>query len=309
MLGWLSTESRTVARLYAVLCSICFSVALFAVKVCETDALSAVWIRGIGCLILSIWQVRSAGESLYPGPEKMALALLRVLFLSFGIGIAFIATRLISMTVWAILARFQMLALLIATIVFFGIKFDVRVVYTGILSFFGATLVIAPSLYGFESPPGQTFELTWTTSEIIGLGLLVIWLVVDTVAYTLMTKISSTITNGQGNVMLNCGLCLMSGVMILFRDGKFNFYWHEIHIYAFFIVVYFLGSSLLFESSKAEKDMGILSVLNCSFLITSLILEMIFYKTQFTLPNFCGCVMVIFSSVWAVMLRSQPTKT
>lgn len=308
MLSFLATENKTIARAYGAISCLCFAVALFTIKICKTDSLSALWIRGFGGLFLSVWQIKSAGESVYPGSQKLFMTVLRSLCLTTAICITFIGVKLISITVWAILNRFQMITLYVASIFFMGIKFDKRVVYAAIISFFGATLVMAPSLYGFEALPGKSFELAWTATDILGVGLAMLWLLVDTTGFTIMTKISGGVSTGQSNFLLNIFLCFAAGLMIVIRDGKFAVYWDEVHYYILFVSCYFLGASLQFESSKVEKNMGIQAVLTCFFLLGSLFLEVFFLDTKLTLPNLCGCALVIGSSAWAVMLRSETTK-
>jgi len=305
MVGRLSTENRSIARLYGVASSMFFALALFFVKRCRTHAFSALWIRGLGTLILSAIQVFSAKEIVYPGKQLLNLVLLRSLATGLGIACAFIAVKLLSITIWAIICRFQTISFLITSILMFGFKFDIRVVFAAGISFFGAILVMAPSIFGFTPRPGESLELTFTPSELLGLFIGFVWLFIDLTAFILMVKMAGQVSSALANYWLGIILCITSGLMVFTKDGMFTFYLDEIPYYIAYNVCYFLAFTLLFESTKVEKNMGLQAVLSCFFLITSLFLEMIFLNASVTVPNIVGCILVIASSIWAVTIRTQ----
>lgn len=292
-------------RLYCLAAWFCFTIGMFFIKRSRIDAVNMNVIRGLGDLALMHVQAKATKKPTFVSWKHSNWALFRTIFGSVSIVAMALASKLIKLSVYSVIGRLQTIVLTFLGIYFLGNKFDYRIILVVCVSLFGVSLVIAPTLYGF--PPGKHGDLSldWTPAEIAGCLLCIVNLVSESFSFIILTKMSGLVGPAQSIYFLNLGICWSNSILLSLSPRPFQFYWEEVPLYLGCIFSYHLGQIFYTESARKEKNVGIQGILQSSVVIYSLLIDILILGATVSLPNIAGCLIVICSSIYAILIREK----
>jgi drug/metabolite transporter (DMT)-like permease len=304
-MSWLTTDSVKVARVYCFVANILFAVGLFFSRISISQPNTVNLIRGIGCVLGLVLYSKLTGESIMVRDwKKFDWVILRSVITSIPSILTVFAIQHIKISVFAISTRVEMIFIYLLGIKYMGNKFDWKILIAGASCIIGVVLVIAPSLFGLGDPDSNTLELHWTPSEIVGIILLLLWLIVDVLQVLISSKVMGMMTPTQAVFYLNMMITINSSLAIILTDGKTDFHFSEIPIYIAMVLIMILAQLVISETFRVEKNIGVISVINCNYLVATMILDVIFLGTQVSLVNVVGSLLVACGSVMTVIIKA-----
>lgn len=292
-------------RFYCLAAAFFFTICLYFIRECKVSAINVNMIRGIGDILIVYFQARIQKKKLFDNWKCCQWSLFRTVFGSISIVGLAIASKLIKISIYAVICRLQGVLLTFLGIIYLGNKFDYRIVIAAFVCLFGVTLVIAPSIYGFKPGRGGDLSLTWTLTEIIGVIMSLVVVFAESFSLLILTKASGFVNSVQSIQFLNIGICLLNGFILLWNPTGFEFHWNEVPYYLGVIFGYWFGQIAYTESAKREKNVGIQGILQSSSVIYALLIDVAIFGVKVSGPNMVGCLIVVVSSIYAVMLREH----
>ena len=303
---WLTTDSVKVARVYCFVANGLFATGLFFSRICTSEPNTVNVIRGIGSLLGMICYSHLTGESIVVGDwKKFDWIILRSVLSAIPPMLTVFVVQHIKISVFAISTRVEMVFVYLLGIKFMGNKFDWRIVIAGASCIFGVILVIAPSLIGLGDPNSNTLELKWTASEIVGIALLILWVVVDIAQILVSSKAMSMMTPTQAVFYLNLMITVDSSFGVIVTNGKMDFKVDEIPAYLCMVIFLIFAQLVISETFRVEKNLGVITVINCNYLVVTMILDIVFLGTKVSFVNVVGSILVACGSVMTVFIKGK----
>ena len=302
----IDTDSKTVARIFAILSAIFYAQGLFFVKRCTlTDVHTVIIFRSITNAMMSVMHGKANGVKLFVGWQSSNGLIIRGCFAIMASAGSMLATQYLTLSVFGVFTRLEMMTLMITGILFMGNKFDINVLVTILLCIFGLTLVIAPSLYGLGEK--EDLSLKWNYNDFVGLGLATIWLIGDTTQIAITTKIlvggSTTVFHAvfyQSLILL-----IFIALLVIYNGVPVIYYWGDLFNYFGVSISMYLGTYLAAESYRVEKDLGVQTILESPYAIAFFFYDAVFFGTEISAANWFGCFLVVASALWAVYLAHR----
>ena len=291
-----------------VAAALIFSFGLFLVKLAKSDSITMMVVRGIGNILLVMIHSWVEEEDIFKDWETTDMAVIRGLLVAFSTVVSNIAIKLIKLSLYGILVRLEMIALLLMSIFVQGNPFSWRVFISAILSFFGVSLVIAPNMYGLSVGTSGSLQLSWTHSEIIGVLLCGVWICADSSMVTFLAKTASKVSMTQSLFTLNALIAMLGGGIKTVTGVPLTLYWDDIGYYVATTFVYYFAVLLMNESFRTEKNVGMQAILMSVYVVGCFALDMIFLGTRLSVWNWVGCTIILAATIWAVLIRTEVSK-
>ena len=168
-------------------------------------------------------------------------------------------------------------------------------------------MVICPGVLGFTTSGQNSLSLDWTASEILGIILTLIYMVLDTAEYALILKMSGNVNPAQINIYANIGVCILNGLFLV-GDHQTRFFVSDIWNYLDIGLSFYFANVLYIESSAMESDMSIQATIQTSIALFSVLFDVAFLHVSLSIPNIFGCLLIIGSTLWVVLLTTDDTK-
>lgn len=301
---WLTTESVQVARVYCFVANALFATGLFFSRVCTSEPYTVNLIRGIGSMVGMIIYSRLTGETIgIRDWLKFDWVLLRSFLSALPPMLTVFVVQHIKISVFAISTRTEMIFVYLLGIKYMGNKFDSRILVAGAFCIFGVVLVIAPSLMGLGDPNTTTLELQWSPSEIVGVILIIFWLVLDVAQILVSSKAMGMMTPTQAVFYINMVITFDSSVGLILTRGSMDFKTDEIPVYLSMVMFLIFAQLVISETFRVEKNLGVISVINCNYLVVTMILDILFLGTRVSFVNVVGSVLVAGGSMMTVFIK------
>src|SRR3990167_7775280 len=80
-----------------------------------------------------------------------------------------VSNKLLNISVYSVLSRMNTFGVILLSVVYLKREFTWRPIVLGTISVIGVTLIICPSVWGFDTGDNRGLEFRWTSSEILGL--------------------------------------------------------------------------------------------------------------------------------------------
>ena len=303
----MQTESKTLARVYAVVASVAFAAGLMFVKLCtKTDIKAIIILRGICNVVMVLIQSHMSGIPLFSDWQTVAALNIRGIFFIMAVGGSFAATRFLKLAVFGVFTRLEGITLLIAGVIFMKNRFDWRILIAILISIIGVLLVIAPSIFGFKSSKEEDLSLEWNYNDVIGVIIGFIWLAGDTgqivmVAQILVGNVSTT----ASMFFQNIAMIWFAAIWTVCTEETQNYYIDEVPYYicmcgCFYLAIYTLGESL-----RVEKNLGLQTILESPYAIALFLFEALIFKSSISAANWVGGFLVTACAAWSVLLAHE----
>lgn len=301
-------ESKTVARIFSVLSAVTFATGLMFVKLCKkTDVKAIIILRGIFNFILVYAHSTATKVPVFTDWQTASALLLRGVFCIMAIGGSFLITRFLKLAVFGVFTRLESIVLMLMGVLLMKNKFDWKIAVAVLLSIVGVTLVIAPSIFGFESTQQEDLSLQWNYQDIIGLLIGIVWMTGDVGQIILMAKILVGDISTQATIFFQCmTLVWFAGVWTICTETTQEFYLEEAWYYVGVIVSFYIAIFSLAESLRVEKNLGIQTVLESPYAISCFLFEAIIFQSGISFANWLGGLLVTACAVWSVLLAQHP---
>ena len=300
-----TTESVLVVRIYAFVAAMVYALALFFIKRCKSSPMTISFIRASSNVILSLIQQYFTKEDYFKGWSSLNWSMARALIAMFSTVLAIYIVRYIKISVFAVMTRLEIIIVFFMGLHFLGNKFDPKILVAGGISIMGVILVISPGLLGLSQDAKDNLELSFTPGELLGLLLTLGWLVTDSSAIIISSKVMGLVSVGQSLIHMNMVIAFTSGIGLTFSSHGPEFRSEDLHLYVGIGICYFIGQMLLSEAYRVDKNPTVITVIGCFYPISCLLLDVIFLGTRPSFVNLCGCIVVTASSVWAVFLKNK----
>jgi len=243
-------------------------------------------------------------QKIFEDWKLMNMCLARTAFGVITVLMINVGSKLVTLSVFSVITRLQTIILTFLGIYFLGNKFDYRIILAAGISLIGVILVVAPSLFGLSPGKNGGLELKWTFSEVVGVVCAFIYSITDSCAYIVLTIAAGKASMVQAVIALNIGISLSNGLILMASGQSLQLYWEDAPYYLMIIVGYYLGQVFFTISAKCEPHVGVQAVIQSTFVIFSLLIDVFLMGNAVSIPNYIGCALVTGSSIWAVLLRT-----
>lgn len=302
---WMDSEGTNLGRVYALGTQLTYVCSLFILKMCRTDALSLAFYRGMGCCMIVYAISKYKGFSLFVSWDHVGLSSMRSLFGASSIMCAFIANKLVNISVITVVTRLQTIVLTLMGVVLLNNPFDVKILLAGFMSILGVVLVVSPSVLGLAGDSDRGLELQWTIGEILGVLLSVGFVITNSFSYIVLSSAAGRVSIYHLVFYLNMGVCLISSVMMVVRGAHVEYVVEETVYYILMIIGLFVSQMMFSESARLEKNVGVQAVLQSSSVIYSIFIDVAIMGNSVSVVNVVGVIIVICTSVYAVNISHR----
>ncbi len=309
MLNCFKAESVVARRIMMVGSQVVIAFAVLFIKISKSDGKSMMLVRGVTGTLLSVGHAKLEGEALFRGWQTAAMAINRGMLLAVSLGAFNISIKLVSMSLLAILSRLQLVVLMIASVVVQRYPFNIKVVVAGLLCLLGVMLVVAPGLLGFGNlAENQKLAMNWSRDEIVGLVCIVFWVFWDSGSFLYLSKVASKMNMAETQINSHICLSIYAAIWITLTDGMPVLYWSDVPLYFAMSICFYFGLLLMTQSFRMEKNVATQSIMTSVVALSTFVLDFLFLDTRFAWINWVGCAIILFASIWAVLIRTEISK-
>ena len=286
MLSCLKSESVVGGRIMMLTSQVVFSFAVLFLKLSKSDGMTLMFIRAVSGIFLTALHARLQGEQLFREWRTVEMAVNRGMIVAVSLTAFSIAIKLISLSLWAILSRLQLVVLMVASVMVQGNPFNLKVVLSGLLSLIGVVLVISPGLLGLDDLGNSgKLALSGSKEEIIGLAAFAVWLFWDSGSVLYLSKIASQISLIEAQFFFHVCLSIFSTLWIIQSSGSPILYWNDSLYYIGMSLCYYLALLLMTQSFRVEKNVATQSIMMSVFSLCTFIIDYFVLDTRFSLVN------------------------
>src|SRR3990167_2246654 len=134
-----------------------------------------------------------------------------------------VSNKLLSISVYSVLSRMNTFGVILLSVVYLKREFTWRPLVLGTISVIGVTLIICPSVWGFDTGDNRGLEFRWTSSEILGLFTSIGFILANGGARTFTSKVSNDISVVQSVFYLNLFLGLFFSIVVIWEPIEYDF--------------------------------------------------------------------------------------
>ena len=200
------------------------------------------------------------------------------------------STKLLPITIYSILSRLNVFAVFFINILFMKEPFKLMPLVYSLISFFGISLVIAPSIYGLGSDNQNGLEFHWTTPEILGLITVTCHLAANGIGRTFSSKIANDVGVVQSVFFLNLFLAFLYSFFLLYQPIEWK--WSEWHNYLGVSFGTWIYQLLFVDSMRREPDATIVALIQSSVILFTMAIDYWLLNTHITPINIVGALIV-----------------
>ena len=294
-------SDRHIGRLEALISSLVFTVLICITKLSTHTAIEMNAIRGMLSTPMLYFLAKVLDQDLFVDWNSLLMCTTRATWGMLSIGFMMQGSKLLPISVYSIMSRLNVFGVFILNVLLMGGKFSWRPVILALISFFGVTLVIMPSMYGFNTGSNKGLEFSWTPTEILGLMMVLGFLTTNGFARNFGSKIAGEVSITQNVFYLNLFLGVSHGLLTIWDPVIWKV--SEIFNYIAVSAGFVLYQYLFVDSMRREPDPTIVTLIQSSMIIFSMIADIWMLGAKVNIYNIVGAVIVAGTTVMAVFKK------
>ena len=279
---------RIIGRINGIIATVFYLSGFFFNRLSLSGGFENGLIRGIISVVAVFAVSLKTKEPLFTNHQSLYMTLLRMIVFAGACVCAAFSTQLVKVSVFVVVSRTKSLLYSYVGVVLLGNNVDWRTIVAAIISILGVVMVICPGVLGFTTPGQNSLSLDWTASEILGIILTLMYMVLDTAEYALILKMSGNVNPAQMNMYANIGVCILNGLFLV-GDHQTRFFVSDIWKYLGIGLSFYFANALYIESSAMESDMSIQATIQTSIAF-SVVFDVAFLHVSLSIPNIFGCL-------------------
>ena len=288
-----------IGRIEALISSVVFAFMFYFTKKSGCNAAEVAVVRGIGNLIILYVQSRLTKESLFGSHEDLFKCISRGVLSMISIGLMIESNILLPISVYGVISRMNVFGVFIMSMLYMGKKFTWRPLLLGLGSFFGVTLIIKPSIYGFSVVEDSGIEFSFTAKEILGLVTAGLFLLANGLSRVYVSSIANDVSFSQSIFYLNLLLLLFYSLFLIFTPIQWDI--AKTGEYVGIILTSYLYQLLLTDCTRREPDPNMIAIIQSSLIICTMSIDVWLMGTSLNVYNMFGAIIVGITTVYAMM--------
>lgn len=208
------------------------------------------------------------------------------------------STKLLPITVYSILSRLNVFAVFIINLAFMKEAFRWRPLILAIISFFGISLVVNPSMWGLGSENQSGIEFHWTTPELLGILTVTCHLAANGFGRAFSSKIANDVGVAQSVFFLNLFLAFLYSFFLIFTPIDWK--WQEWPNYLGVSFGTWIYQLLFVDSMRREPDPTIIALIQSSVILFTMAIDVYLLDTKISVVNIIGALIVAATTVASI---------
>lgn len=290
----------TIGRLEAILSSFLGSFTFYFIKVSPLPANQIGYIRALVNLPILLVMSKLTNDPIFGDWERVVKCCTRGLMGMIGNYLMMMSNKLLNITVFSMLSRFNVFGVILLNVLMLGNAFKWLTLLMAVLSVVGVTLVVAPGVLGFSSG-GSGLEFKGTPEEYLGLLTAAGFIAASSFTRVFISSISNDVGLTQSIFFLNMFFCNFCGFISQWNPMELPYPPIKEAVIVGFLT--FIGQIFYTDSMRREPDPSVLAVIQMSGIIFNMSLDFLLLGTQISLINVIGALLVMISTTVSMIKK------